>query len=314
MDELAFGSLGENRHYGTPVNPSGAGRVPGGSSSGSASAVAGGAVDFALGTDSACSVRLPASLCGIYGVRPTHGRVPVEGVTPLSQSLDTVGWLARGADVLQRVGGVLLGGEEASPRPQRVLVPEDALALARPEVVKALSPAIDRLARLVGTVERVSIGEPGTERALERFLLRSAVRQVHEVWALHGAWIESVRPRSVVLSRENLRVGAEATARQIADGIREWDDLRAWIRARIPPGSILVLPTVSDVAPPRDLPRDSTRQFTIPTLTLLSIAVLGGLPQVSVPAARVDGLPVGLSLVGVPGADEQLLEIAGKLA
>jgi amidase len=312
MDELAFGSVGENRHYGTPANPAAPGRVPGGSSSGSASAVAGGAVDFALGTDSACSVRLPASLCGLYGIRPTHGRVSVEGVVPLSPSLDTVGWLARSGEVLRRVGRVLLEPAPPAPPPARVLVPDDALALARPEVVQALSPAIDRVAAAIGAVEHVSIGEPGTERAVERFLLRSAVRQVHEVWACHGEWIESARPDSAVLSRDNLRVGAEATAEQIADAIREWEALRAWIRAGIPPGSVVVLPTAIDVAPLRGLSIEERARFTRQSLTLLSIAVLGGLPQVSVPAARVDGLPVGLSLVGAPGADERLLEIAAR--
>lgn len=310
MDELAFGSIGENRHYGTPLNPAAPERVPGGSSSGSASAVAGGAVDFALGTDSACSVRLPASLCGLYGIRPTHGRVTVEGVVPLSPSLDTVGWLARGADVLERVGRVLLEPAAGSPRPTRLLIPDDAFGLARREVVQALSPAIDRLAGQLGSAEQISIGEPGTARAVERFLLRSGVRQVHEVWACHGEWIESVQPNSVILNRDNLRVGAEATAEQIADAKREWEALRHWIRARVLPGSVMLLPTAADVSPLRALPPAARQQFTIPTLTLLAIAVLGGLPQVSIPAAHVDGLPVGLSLLGAAGADERLLELA----
>src|SRR6185369_10106122 len=114
MDPLAWGSLGINEHYGAPCNPAAPGRIAGGSSSGSASAVAGGAVDFALGTDSACSVRLPAALCGIYGLRPTFGRSPSEGIVPLSPSLDTVGWFARSAELMARVGAVLL---DAAPRP-----------------------------------------------------------------------------------------------------------------------------------------------------------------------------------------------------
>ena len=104
-DELAYSLNGENVHYGTPTNPRAPGRIPGGSSSGSAAAVAGGLVDFALGTDCGGSVRLPASYCGIYGIRTTHGLVPVDGVVDLAASFDTVGWFARDAANDARVGG-----------------------------------------------------------------------------------------------------------------------------------------------------------------------------------------------------------------
>ncbi|MDQ2103939.1 amidase family protein, partial [Azospirillum isscasi] len=107
-DELAWSLAGENAHYGTPENPKAPGRIPGGSSSGSASAVAGGAVDFAIGTDTGGSIRLPASYCGLYGLRPTHGAVPLDGSVPLAPSFDTVGWFAREAALLRRVGAVLL--------------------------------------------------------------------------------------------------------------------------------------------------------------------------------------------------------------
>ena len=114
-DELAFSLEGRNAWDGTPVNPAVPGALPGGSSSGSASVVAAGLVDFALGTDTGGSVRVPASFCGVYGFRPTHGRVSLDGVVPLAASYDTVGWLARSGAVLARVGAVLLG-EPPPPR------------------------------------------------------------------------------------------------------------------------------------------------------------------------------------------------------
>ncbi|MDP6620082.1 MAG: amidase family protein, partial [Nitrospinota bacterium] len=101
-DELAFSLFGENFHYGTPVNTRAPDRVPGGSSSGSASAVAGGLVDFAVGSDTGGSVRVPASFCGILGIRPTHGRISLEGCMPLAPSLDTVGWFANDPELLER--------------------------------------------------------------------------------------------------------------------------------------------------------------------------------------------------------------------
>ena len=108
-DELMYSLGGENHHYGTPINPSAAGCIPGGSSSGSAVAVASGSVDFALGTDTGGSIRVPSAYCGVYGFRPTHGAVDIEGVIPLSPQFDTVGWMADRIDVLQKVGEVLLG-------------------------------------------------------------------------------------------------------------------------------------------------------------------------------------------------------------
>src|SRR3954447_1616181 len=125
-DELTFSLNGENAHYGTPVNVNAPGRIPGGSSSGSAAAVAGGLVDFALGSDTGGSVRAPASFCGIYGLRPTHGRVSLEGACPLASSFDTAGWFAREADVMERAGAVLLSERPDPVTPRHLLFAEDA--------------------------------------------------------------------------------------------------------------------------------------------------------------------------------------------
>src|SRR5271166_643281 len=149
-DELSRGIFGENAHYGTPINPRAPGRVPGGSSSGSAAAVAGGLVDFALGTDTGGSVRIPASFCGIFGIRPTHGRLSLEGVVGQAPSFDTVGWFAREAEILARVGEVLLGAQVVrAPRPRRLIVATDAFAIAEGATAAALYPAVERLATLV---------------------------------------------------------------------------------------------------------------------------------------------------------------------
>src|SRR5579872_6848015 len=143
-DEMAYSLNGENVHYGTPTNPRAPGRIPGGSSSGSAVAVAGGLVDFALGTDCGGSVRLPASFCGIYGLRPTHGLIATDGVIDLAKSFDTVGWFARDPQTMRRVGEVLV------PRPsdfvpKRLLIAEDAFTFVGPDVRAALSGAVARL-------------------------------------------------------------------------------------------------------------------------------------------------------------------------
>ena len=133
-DEITRGIFGENAHYGTPVNPRAPGRVPGGSSSGSAAAVAGGIVDFALGSDTGGSVRVPASFCGLYGLRPTHGRIPLDGILLQAPSYDTIGWFARDADLFARIGAVLLHSDIPQSRPRHLVIAEDAFEIGRAHV------------------------------------------------------------------------------------------------------------------------------------------------------------------------------------
>ncbi|MCI0781285.1 MAG: hypothetical protein J4N93_08335, partial [Chloroflexi bacterium] len=175
-DELTRGIFGENAHYGTPVNPNAPGRVPGGSSSGSASAVAGGLVDFALGSDTGGSVRVPASFCGLYGLRPTHGRIPLDGILIQAPSYDTIGWFARDPETFARVGQILLQNSTGSivpPRPRRLVIARDAFEVADKEVVDALQPVVDVVASLIGasTTERLSpaglSGWPGQQQVLQ---------------------------------------------------------------------------------------------------------------------------------------------------
>src|SRR5438034_4063347 len=129
-DELSRGIFGENAHYGTPTNPKAPGRVPGGSSSGSAAAAAAGTCDFALGSDTGGSVRVPASFCGLYGIRPTHGRVHLSGAMAMAPSFDVAGWFASGPGVFRRVGHVLLEGVSSPARVEALLVLEDAFEQA----------------------------------------------------------------------------------------------------------------------------------------------------------------------------------------
>ncbi|HEY7689389.1 MAG TPA: amidase, partial [Dongiaceae bacterium] len=192
-DEIAYSLNGQNFHYGTPVNSNAPGRIPGGSSSGSASAVAGGAVDFALGSDTGGSVRVPASLCGVLGIRTTHGRIPAEGIMPLAPSFDTIGWFARDAQLMSRVGAVLLG-EDSDPAPFReLLVCEDGFALANLSCGAALQPALNAAAAVIGASKAVRIGGAGGE--LQDWGWRFRRLQAREIWETHRAWIEATKPR-----------------------------------------------------------------------------------------------------------------------
>jgi amidase len=310
MDELAYGTLGENKHFGTPRNPAAPGRVPGGSSSGSAAAVAARDVDFALGTDSACSVRLPAALCGLYGIRPTFGRVSLKGVVPLSPSLDTVGWMTRTPELLFSVASILLDPWRGGYTPiARLCVPEDAFALAEPRVAAALRPSIAELAGLVGAFARMRIAPQGAEEDLSRLWFRVWSVQVREVWAQHGDWIEKTEPNSSVLTRKNLETGANSTPEELKAARAAWSEWHGRVLKHVENGSILCLPTTAGIAPCLGV-QSERDAFVRPSLSLLSIAGIAGLPQVTLPLARVDNCPVGLSLVGPPGTDEQLIILA----
>src|SRR5262249_42692613 len=151
-DEVSLGILGENAFDGTPLNTRAPDRVPGGSSSGSAAAVAAGICDTALGTDTGGSVRVPSSFCGLYGIRPTHGRPDLRGLLPPAPSSDTTGWFARDAATFARVSAVLLGEAIPDALPSRLIVAVDAFGFADAEVATALRPMVERLAALISDV------------------------------------------------------------------------------------------------------------------------------------------------------------------
>src|SRR5215468_10822311 len=148
-DEVSLGIVGENAFYGTPVNPRAPGRVPGGSSSGSAAAVAAGLCDTALGTDTGGSVRVPASFCGLYGIRPTHGRLDVSGMMQQAPSSDTTGWFSRDIATYGKVSSVMLGEGIPTMLPRRLIIAVDAFAFADANVADALRPMVDKLAGLL---------------------------------------------------------------------------------------------------------------------------------------------------------------------
>lgn len=300
-DELAFSVHGTNPHHGMPPNPAAPGHVPGGSSSGSASAVASRAVDFALGTDTGGSVRVPASYCGVFGLRPTWGRTDTTGVVPLAPSFDTVGWFAREPETLDLVGRVLLG-LPGLPAADPTLVPvAEAFGVARPDVAKAV------LAELRATF--------GASVTAERFLgvdlhdlasVRHTI-QTFETWRAHGEW---GRTRLADLGpgvRQRLEACSLTTVDQYDDARRRRDEICRQLVERVAPDELLCLPTTPTPAPSRDRLGEGAETRRANIFALGALAGLWGGPEVSMPAAKVDGLPVGTSLVGAPGCDERML-------
>ncbi|MBE7942038.1 MULTISPECIES: amidase [Ramlibacter] len=308
-DELAFSLEGENAHHGTPVNPRAPGRLPGGSSSGSAVAVAAGLADLALGTDTGGSVRVPASFCGVWAMRPTHGRVPLQGVLPFAPSYDTVGWFARDADLLATAGRVLLDRVPAAAPPDalagplKLRVATDALAMADAPVAAALQALAARL------------GCSGTVWAFEGFsrhecLQAYATLQGLEIAGSLGPWIRERRPRFGLAIAPRFD-GALALDASEGEAWRAWRSRMAReLIARLGPDEAWLVPAAPCVALARGADGEQVGDFYARALALGALAGHAGLPQVVMPLAEAQGLPVGLSFIAAPGNDERLLALA----
>lgn len=312
-DEFAYSLTGTNAHYGTPPNPAAPDRIPGGSSSGPASAVATGQADIGLGTDTAGSIRVPASYQGLFGLRTTHGLVERTGMLALAPSFDAVGWLTRDASTLVSVTAAGLLATPRAPLTRAVMVPA-VTAVADDPVRIAFGTAVGRLKDdgVLATVDTVSI-EPAT---LAEWSAAFRALQGHQAWAQHGAWI-TAHPRTLGSDVEaRFATAARIDAQEAAEARRMVDRARAALRALLVPGTILLLPSASSIAPARDHPSGdpALERIRAATLQLTCLAGLAGGPAVSMPLACVDGAPVGISAVAAPGADRDLAELARRSA
>jgi amidase len=307
-DEMTYSLNGENAHYGTPVNVNAPGRIPGGSSSGSAAAVAAGLVDFALGSDTGGSVRAPASFCGIFGLRPTHGRIPLDGVCPLATSFDTVGWFTRDAALLERVGRVLL--QDATPAPpSRIYIADDAFALAGPEITAALAAPLEQVAATLGALQPVMVSAEGLRQWFECFRLLQGA----EVWAQHKNWVERVKPQFGPGVRERFEWAATIRAEDVAPMKELRQAITGRMAALLADNAVLALPTVPGIAPLCNSAGPGLDEFRGRAMSLLCIAGLARLPQVNLPLATLDGCPLGLSLIAASGNDAMLLALARRI-
>lgn len=308
-DELTRGILGENAHYGTPINSKALGRVPGGSSSGSAAAVAGGLVDFALGSDTGGSVRIPASFCGLYGLRPTHGRIPLEGILMQAPSYDTIGWFARDAETYARIAEVVFQTAVPDYTPSRIIIAQDAFEEADENVSEALLPVAQKIAALAGKTSTVKLVPNGlTEWAAQQNVLQS-----QEAWDSVKDWIDRVNPRFSFWVAERYQFAINLTQAVIDDAIVVRDNLRSRMDEVFADGGFLCLPTAVVPAPLRDLPASAKKDVQSRLSRLTCIAGTTGRPQLSLPLGEVNGMPVGISLMGDRGSDEQLIGFARRI-
>lgn len=302
--ELAFGMEGHNVHYGTPVNPAAPDRVPGGSSSGSVAMVAGGHADFGIGSDTGGSVRIPASYCGVYGLRPTQGIISLSGAAPLAPSFDTPGWFARDAETMHRVGETLL--PPSAPLSPQFIKLTTAFANADPHVIAALEPALEKLGPMPAL-------DPVAE-GLDWLLAHQNAVRGRETWLTLQGFIEKVKPTLGPVTANRIDLVRGFTAQAAREGLAARQAHIARMQALLAGDTVLVLPTSPCPAPRLDADQAVYEDVRNRTLRVGIIAAFAGLPELTIPVGRVNGAPVGLSLIAGPGRDLALLELAADLA
>ena len=305
-DEVSLGILGENAFDGTPLNTAAPDRVPGGSSSGSAAAVAAGLCDTALGTDTGGSVRVPASFCGLYGIRPTHGRLPLEGMLPQAPTSDTTGWFARDAETFARVSAVMLGDAIPAALPTRLILAVDAFGLATPEAQAALGAQVKRLTGLIGAAREEILAPQG----LSVWSRAQRTLQPYEAWTTLKNWVERDNPRMTFTVARGLIAGSQTSAADRGWAALMREEARARLAYLLPAGTVLCMPTTPFPAPMRGLPINETDPLRDRISCLAAHGGLAGFPQVSIPGALVDGAPIGLSILGARGTDTTLVAVA----
>jgi len=302
-DEFAYSIAGRNFHYGTPPNVAIRGSIPGGSSSGPASAVALGQVSIGLGTDTAGSIRVPASYQGLWGLRTSHGAIDTAGLLPLAPSFDAVGWLTRSSETLLRAAATSLDGSRQVGIPAEVVIAPAVRAEISPGVRKAFTTALERLVETRRIPPPKEVELPDLSETFRLF----RTKQAAEAWQVHGDWVLH-HPRCLgpdIAAR--FAYAASVTPDQHAAATNGIERIRARLDAVLA-GRVLVLPSTGTTAPPLDADAEQIDAVRISTLRLTCLAAIGGYPALSLPALQVDSLPAGVCLVGPRFSDLALID------
>lgn len=300
-DEFAFSIAGLNPHYGTPPNGAVVGGIPGGSSSGPASAVSNGQASIGLGTDTGGSIRVPASYQGLWGLRTTHGAVSAEGLLPLAPSFDTVGWMTRSAATLRAAAAATLDAAAQVQPERRYLVSPALLALCSPEVQDAFAAFVADL-----DTEAVELGN------LDKMFETYRTLQGAEAWRVHGPFIEA-HPDALGADVASRFAWASTVSGEAETQARAAMAIAEARMAGALGGDILLLPSASSAAPQTTAPPAEIESVRAATMRLTSIAGLSRRPGLSVPILSTPDGPVGLCLVGPRFSDLALIDIALEL-
>ena len=302
-DQFAYSLAGDNPWYGTPINAVVPGGLPGGSSSGSATAVALGAASIGLATDTGGSVRVPASYQGLWGWRSTHGRVATGGLLPLAADFDAVGVLTRSAALLAKVAAVLL---DVPPLVSELsaVVPAAELPELEPGVAELFDAWVaDRLPA------RAAVRLPDLATAAEAF----AVHQGFQAWRQYGSWLTGHPTALRGAAAERFAAASRISAEQDARARTHLAQLREEFDAALA-DRVLIIPSAAGPAPKVWATAEQVDTHRRATFRLTCIAGITGRPAVSIPVLQTPDGPLGACVIGPRGSDEALIAVAERLA
>lgn len=301
-DEFFYSLIGENGHYGTPNNLNAPGCVPGGSSSGSAAALTENLYDFSIGSDTGGSVRIPASFCGLMGIRPTHDRINTNGVYPMAPSFDTVGWFAKKIEVFQKIGDVLLNKNETSKANfKKYVIAEDLLEIAETEVQNEFKKFIDL--KLPG-ISNVRLSTHTKSEIADNF----RILQGNEVKENVLPWITKNKPTISPEINARIDMASKITNDEVKLAKTFRNKLVKEVENSLPEGVIAIFPTAPFSAPVCGQDDASLGSYRKKLMEMTSIAGMTYRPQISLPCLKNKNRPVGISLLGWKYSDEILLK------
>lgn len=320
-DELARSLIGINPFYGIPLNPKAPNRVPGGSSSGSASAVACGLVDFAIGTDTGGSVRVPASNCGIWGYRPSHGLISVSGVATLAPSFDTVGIFANTGQVLERVMRILLSEDKTEYNfSSSIYLLDDVFEICDSQIRETIEPIVADISDYY-SIEHLKLSAITDMYVNCEFLFNQAKLLLStEIWNTFGAWVErynqeysnqQLSPQATTSFNNVLKL---ANRKDINDSLWKMKYFSRKLNEFLSGGAILCFPTTPDLAPRIDEVTDEFLSSYYPrAMGVTAISGFSRTPQITIPISQSEEVPIGLSFIAGYGLDMMLVNFCNEL-
>ena len=300
-DEFFYSVIGENSHYGTPKNLNAPNCVPGGSSSGSAAALTTDLFDFSIGSDTGGSVRVPASFCGLLGIRPTHGRIKSNGVYPMAPSFDTIGWFSNNIKTFQKIGEVLLDkNENENITFNQFVIAEDLLELVDTDIKNQFNSYYKELHP---NIKHIRLSKFSKSEIADNFrILQAGEIKEHVI-----PWIEKNKPKISLEINSRIEMASEILPLEIDAAKTFRQEIISEINNSLPEGDIAIFPTTPFSAPKcgqsdQDLGSDRKK-----IMEMTSIAGMTSRPQISIPKFKGKTGPVGISILGWQYSDEILL-------
>ena len=301
-DEFFYSLIGENGHYGTPANLNAPGCVPGGSSSGSAAALTTDLYDFSIGSDTGGSVRVPASFCGLLGIRPTHNRINTKGVYPMAPTFDTIGWFAKDINTFKKIGFTILNKKDKTKNSFKdFVIAEDILELANPNIINLFN---NYIINNFPEIKKIRLSKQNKDVIADNFRILQGGEIVENVIP----WILKNKPKISPEINNRIEMAIKITKDEINQAVKFRENLKKEIELTLPEGLIALFPTTPFSSPKCGQSDEQLSSYRKKLMEFTSIAGMTSRPQISIPKFKDNTGPIGISLLGWRYSDEVLLE------